>query len=174
MIENFIPDIYQKSIYTIDYKKLKNSGIKCILFDVDNTLVPLHIKKPSKKVKDLIERLKEMGFRIILLSNAGKQRLRPFKDYLEVDCSALSMKPFATKYKKILKEFKLQENEVASVGDQLLTDILGGNRVGITTILVNPISLKDRYITKINRTIENIIKKRAASKKLFSKGNYYD
>ena len=61
MLEKFIPDIYQKSIYTIDYKKLKNAGIKCILFDVDNTLVPSHIK--PIKCKDLIERLKEMGLK---------------------------------------------------------------------------------------------------------------
>jgi uncharacterized protein len=174
MIEKFVPDIYQKSIYTINYKKLKSSGIKCILFDVDNTLVPLHIKKPPKKVKDLIERLKEMGFRIILLSNASRRRVKPFKEILEVDCSAMSLKPFGKKYRKIIKEYKLELNEVAAVGDQLLTDILGGNRAGITTILVNPISLRDRLSTKINRGIEGIIMRRAAKKKLFNKGQYYD
>ncbi len=174
MLEKFVPDIYQKSIYTINYKKLKSSGIKCLLFDVDNTLVPTHVKKPTKKVKDLIEKLKEMGFRIILLSNATKKRLKPFKEILEVDSSAFSMKPFSKKYKKIMKEFKLPENEVASIGDQLITDVLGGNRMGITTILVNPISLRDQILTKVNRAIENNIMNRLERKKLFSKGSYYD
>lgn len=174
MLEKFIPDIYQKSIYTIDYKKLKNAGIKCILFDVDNTLVPSHIKKPTKKLKDLIERLKEMGFKIILLSNASKRRLKVFKDVLEVDCAAFSMKPLSRKYRKIMKEYKLQENEIACIGDQLITDVLGGNIVGITTILVNPISLRDRITTKINRGIEGFIMNKLTKKNLFSKGNYYD
>ncbi len=174
MLEKFIPDIYQKSIYTIDYKKLKHSGIKCLLFDVDNTLVPYHVKKPTKKLRDLIEKLKEMGFTVILLSNACKQRIKPFKEKLEVDCAAFSLKPFLMKYKKILKEYKFQENEIACIGDQLLTDILGGNRIGITTILVNPISIRDKFLTKINRAIEGYIMKKAANKKLFNKGNYYD
>ncbi len=174
MLEKCIPNIYQKSIYTIDYKKLKKAGIKCILFDVDNTLVPVDIKKPPKKVKDLIEKLKEMGFIIALLSNATKDRLKVFKDYLEVDCAAFAMKPLSYKYHKIMKEYKLLENEIASVGDQLLTDILGGNKVGITTILVNPISLRDKLITKINRGIEKIIMNKASKKQLFYKGQYYD
>ena len=174
MLEKFIPDKYQKSIYTIDYKKLKRSGIKCLLFDVDNTLVPLHVKKPTKKLKDLIERLKEMGFTVILLSNSNKSRLKPFKETLEVDCSPLSMKPFSKKYRKILKEYKFEQTEVAAIGDQLLTDIFGGNRIGITTILVNPISLKDHFFTKFNRMIENYIMKKAASKKIFMRGEYYD
>ncbi|MDD2490272.1 MAG: YqeG family HAD IIIA-type phosphatase [Bacilli bacterium] len=174
MLVKFIPDIYQKSIYTIDYKKLKSRGIKCILFDVDNTLASLNLKKPTKKVKDLIEKLKEMGFKVILLSNASKKRLKPFKEYLELDCACLAMKPFSKKYKKILKEYKLQINEVASIGDQLVTDVLGGNRVGITTILVNPIGIRDHFFTKLNRYFEKKIIKKAANKKMFQKGKYYD
>jgi HAD superfamily phosphatase (TIGR01668 family) len=115
-----------------------------------------------------------MGFRIIILSNAPKKRLEPFKEILEVDCAAFSMKPLSKKYKKIFKEYKLTETEVASIGDQILTDVLGGNRVGITTILVNPVSTKDRALTKINRAIEDYIFNRAAKKKLLRKGQYYD
>ncbi len=174
MLDKFIPDMYQKSIYTIDYKKLKIIGIKCIIFDVDNTILPAHTKKLSKKIRDLIERLKEMDFKVILLSNARKRRLKIFKEILEVDCSAASMKPFSYKYKKILREYKFKENEVVCVGDQLLTDVLGGNIVGITTILVNPISAKDQFLTRLCRFFEKIIMKKAAKKKLFFKGEYYD
>lgn len=174
MLEKFIPDIYQKSIYAIDYKKLKSSGIKCILFDLDNTLVPYHTNKPTKKVKDLIENLKDMGFRIILFSNATRKRLKPFKEILEVDCSACSFKPFVYKFKKIFRIYKLAQNEIALIGDQLLTDVYGGNKVGITTILVNPITKKDYKITTFSRIIEGVIMRKAAKKKLFCKGQYYD
>ena len=51
-MEKYIPDIYVKSIYDINYDNLKERGIKCILFDLDNTLVPTHTKDPSKKLLD--------------------------------------------------------------------------------------------------------------------------
>ncbi|MDD3048632.1 MAG: YqeG family HAD IIIA-type phosphatase [Bacilli bacterium] len=173
MLEKFIPDSYQKSIYAIDYKKLKSSGIKCILFDLDNTLVPYQTKKPTKKIKDLVENLKDMGFKIILFSNATKKRLTPFKEILEVDCSAFSMKPSSKKFKKVFKQYKFTQNEIVLIGDQMLTDVYGGNKVGITTILVNPVTKRD-YATVLNRLIEGIIMRKAAKKKLFCKGQYYD
>lgn len=174
MLEKFIPDIYQKSIFSIDYKKLKSRGIKCIIFDVDNTLAPGSTVKPSRKVKDLVEKLKEKGFRVVIVSNASKKRLTPFKEILEVDCAASSRKPFGRKFRRILKEYRYKVNEVAIIGDQLITDVLGGNRVGITTILVNPISSKDQFFTHITRFFENIIIRRAMKKELFAKGQYYE
>ena len=72
-MEKYVPDMYKKSIYDIDYKKLKKNGIKCILFDLDNTLVPYYKNKPSRKVKDFIERVKDMGFKVIIFSNSNKK-----------------------------------------------------------------------------------------------------
>ena len=72
MFDKFVPDIYQKSIYTIDYEKLKKSKIKCLIFDLENTIAPNNLKKPNKKLKDLFEELKDMGFKIIIVSNEIK------------------------------------------------------------------------------------------------------
>jgi HAD superfamily phosphatase (TIGR01668 family) len=174
MLEKFIPDMYQKSIYAIDYKKLKLRGIKCIIFDVDNTLAPITTMKPSRKVKDLVERLKDLGFRVVLMSNASKKRLTPFKDILEVDCAASSKKPFPWKFNRIMKKYNYKVDEVAIIGDQLVTDVFGGNRIGITTILVNPIGSRDRLFTRITRIIERIVIRKAMKKKLFAKGQYYE
>ena len=74
MIELFKPDMYVKDIYAIDYKKLKSYGIKCILFDLDNTLVPYYKKKPTRKLKDFIENLKDIGFKVIIFSNSNSIR----------------------------------------------------------------------------------------------------
>ena len=93
MLERYIPDAYQKSIYTINYNKLKDNGIKCLLFDLDNTSVPFKEKEPTKKLIQLFEELKDMNFKIIILSNATKKRLLPFKKKLLVDCMANSRKP---------------------------------------------------------------------------------
>ena len=173
-MEIFLPDKYYKNIYEINYRQLKQDGIKCLLFDLYNTLVPPHINKPTKKIRDLFDNLKELDFKVIIMSNSGKKRLTPFKNELIVDCSASSMKPLKNKFLKVLKEFKLDVSETAIIGDQLLTDIFGGNRAGITTILVNPISKKDIMCTKLNRRIEKFIEKKFLKRELFKRGKYYD
>ena len=89
----FYPDAYQKSIYTINYDKLKENGIKCLLFDLDNTCVPYTDRVPNKKLKDLFNKLDSMGFKVIIFSNSPKNRLEPFKKELKVDCCAKAGKP---------------------------------------------------------------------------------
>ena len=173
-MENYIPDAYVKSIYYIDYEKLKEKGIKCILFDLDNTIVPLSIEKPNKKIKDFFKKLKELGFKIIIFSNSSKSRLKPFKEDLEVDCAFSCKKPMRKKFDLIIKEYKYMISEIVIIGDNILTDILGGNKVGITTILVNPISNKEKMTTKISRIYEKKIINKLGKKELFYRGKYYE
>lgn len=174
-MNNFIPDMYQKSIYHIDYEKLLEDGIKCILFDLDNTCVPYKDKVPNKKLIDLIETLKDMDFKVIIFSNALKRRIKPFKDALNVDAVARAGKPRKDKFLKVMKIFGYNLSEVAIIGDQLYKDILGGNRAGIKTILVNPMSKDDMFLTKlIFRNLEKIQYKKLAHDKILIKGKYYE
>lgn len=173
-MEYYVPDIYKKSIHVIDYNKLKNNGIKCLLFDLDNTIVPYNEKVPPKKVIDLFKKLKDLGFKIIIFSNSGKRRLKKFKEVLEVDCCPRARKPSTKKYIKIMTELSFNESEIAIIGDQIMTDVLGGNRVGITTILTNPISKKDMIFTKFNRFREKRVIKKLSKLDLFYKGKYYE
>ena len=170
----FIPDMYQKSIYTINYEKLIEDGIRCLLFDLDNTCVPYVEKKPNQKLKDLFDRLKEMGFKVIIFSNAPKKRLEPFKNFLVVDCSYSSKKPSKRKFLKVLKMFNFDLSETAIVGDQLFTDIFGGNRVGIKTILVNPMSSEDMIFTKIFRILEKRQYSKMNKRGILTLGKYYE
>ena len=170
----FRPDIYRQSIYDIDYKKLKEQGIKCLIFDLDNTLVPIDEDVPNKNLKEFIFHLEEMGFRVAIVSNSSKNRVCPFKEQLNVDSSFHSCKPFKKKFKKILKLYKLNIYEVILVGDQLLTDILGANRMGFTSILVNQVGKKDYFWTSINRKIEKYIYKYLEKNKLLKRGVYYE
>ena len=172
-MENFVPDIYQKNIYDIDYEKLKKMGIKCLLFDLDNTLVPVKTDVPSKKVKELFNLLSK-DFKVIILSNSNKKRLTPFKDILNVDVSASSKKPLKNKYLKIMRVYQFKEYEIAAIGDQLLTDILGANRIGITSILINPIGEYEKFGTKINRFFEKFVYIALKRKNILEKGKYYE
>ncbi len=168
-----IPDIYAQSIYTINYKKLKKNGIKCLLFDLDNTIAPYKSEEPDIKVKELFARLSD-DFKIIIISNNNKNRLRPFKEKLNVDVAFSSMKPLKKKYKKILELYKFKIDEVAGIGDQLLTDILGANRMGFTSILVNRMAKYETFNTRINRFFEKFFLKRLEKKNILVSGEYYD
>ena len=174
MFDKFVPDIYSKSIYTIDYKMLKKSKIKCIIFDLNNTIAPLTMKKPNKKLMDLIEELKDMKFKIYIVSNSTKKRVEPFKNLLGVDSSYLSMKPTLKKYKKIFDINKYKDNEIACIGDELINDVWTANRMNFISILVNPIGTKEYVSTKVGRVFENYIINKLTDKKLFRKGKYYE
>lgn len=169
----FVPDIYQKSIYDIDYKKLKKKGIKCLLFDLDNTIAPYTTTVPDIKIKDLFAELED-DFKVIIMSNSGKERLRPFKEKLNIDVAFKSHKPLKGKYKKIMEIYNFKDNEIACIGDQIMTDIFGGNRMGFTTILVNSISSLEPWTTKFNRYWEKKILKSFAKKGILEKGKYYE
>ena len=174
MIEKYVPDVYQKSIYYINYDKLYKKGIRCILFDLDNTITPSHVNTPTKRLKKLFDELKDKGFKIIIVSNAPKHRIEPFKSYLNVDACAFSLKPSANKYQKIMNKFNYKHTEVAAVGDQLLTDVSGANKLDLTSVLVNPLTEHDYSITIFNRMIEKFIYNKLYKKDLFTKGKYYD
>ena len=169
----FVPDMYYQSIYKIDYQKLKKMKIKCLLFDLDNTVAPYAKTEPDKKVIDLFMEL-QANFKVIIMSNSGKKRLRPFKEKLNVDVAYSSMKPLKKKYKKILKLYHLEPDQVAMIGDQLLTDIWGANRMGMISIFVNSISQIEKFPTKINRWLESKIIKRFNKRGILIKGEYYD
>ena len=101
----FYPDVYQKSIYTINYNKLKENGIKCLLFDLDNTCVPYVDRVPTKKLKQHFNKLQDEGFKVIIFSNSPKERLKSFKRELNVDCCPNAQKPKKTKFLKIMKTY---------------------------------------------------------------------
>lgn len=172
-MEKYVPDIYAQSVYKIKYKKLKERGIKCLCFDLDNTLASLNEDVPSSEVKELFHMLSN-DFKVIIISNQSKKRLTPFKEILNVDVAYFSCKPLKKKFKKIMKIYDYKPEHVAIIGDQLMTDILGGNRVGWLTILVNSMCEKEPFIDHILRKIENHKLKKLRKKGLLEKGSYYE
>lgn len=172
-MERFVPDIYQKSIFTINYKKLYASGVRCLLFDLDNTITAFNQKKCDDKIKELFQDLTNQGMKVIIFSNSPKRRVEMFSKLLNVDYVSGARKPFPKKFLEVLKKYKFKENETAIIGDQLLTDIQGGNRAGIITILIDPATNYDPIWTKIARKREKKIKNKLRDKGLF-KGRYYD
>ena len=100
-MEIYVPDIYQENIYKINYDMLVSRGIKCLIFDLDNTLVTILEKVPREETKELFKNLKEMGFKIYIASNSIKARVKPFHEELKVDFIYSVKKPHIDKIENI-------------------------------------------------------------------------
>jgi len=169
----FIPNRYYKDIYGINYKKLKKEGIKALLFDLDNTLALISEGLPPKKVLDFINKLSK-EFDIYIVSNNNYDRIEKFCKPFNVDFVSFSLKPLAKGFKTVRKKKNYKRNEMCVIGDQLMTDIFGGNRYKCFTILVDPLGKKDLKVTFFNRFIENIIIKHLSKKGILERGKYYE
>ncbi len=169
----FKPTMYKKNIFEINYEKLKNMGITCLVFDLDNTLGLIENERCPLKTKKLLKKLQE-DFLILISSNNTKKRLEPYLKDLGVGGVAFSFKPLTVSLSKIKKQYNLRKKEMAMIGDQIVTDILSGNRFHITTVLVDPLGEKDLKITGLNRKIEAKILKKYEKNGLLERGKYYD
>ena len=155
----FIPyDVYE-SIYKIDYEKLKDDNKKVIIFDLDNTIMPYHIKKPTEKVIQFMQSLVSDGFSVIIMSNNHKKRISRISEAIGVDYIYGAKKPFKSGYLKVFKKFHhLKRKNFVCVGDQIITDVFGANRVHVDCVLVKPILLEnEHWYTKLNRITERLI-----------------
>ena len=165
------PNIYQKDIFSINYENLKKKNIKNLLFDIDNTIVAGNLKSLDNKTIDLFNKLKQENFNIYIITNALKRRAKIFSEILDIKTYHFSMKPSPRNYNKIIKENNLNIKETAAIGDQIYTDVLGANKLGILSILVDPVSKHEFIITKINRIKERKLIKKT---KIITKGEYYE
>lgn len=155
MLKKLLPQLRVNSIYEVDFEQLKNSGIKAIITDLDNTLVGAKERLATPELVSWLERLKADGFKVVIVSNNNRSRVSVFAEPLGIPFVFKAMKPRNAAFNKALKLLGMKANEVAMIGDQMLTDVFGGNRMGMYTILVKPISIHDEsFFTRINRRIE--------------------
>ncbi len=172
-MEKLRPDIYQKSLKDIHFTHLKDAGIKVILLDMDNTILKYGEKEIERDILNLIDALKSR-FTVVLFSNSTPMKVKKFGEELDIPYISFAFKPSKIGFKKVFKRYKVQYEEVAIIGDQLLTDIKGGNKVGITTILIEPLNTEDGIATRINRRREKRILKKMGAAGLFFKERYYE
>jgi len=168
----FIPKMYKRSIFDIDYGKLKEMGITCLVFDLDNTLGLVEHKRCPRNAKRLLKNLQK-DFLVLISSNNVKRRIEPYLKDLGIGGVSFSLKPLTRGLRKLKRNYHLKKNEMCMIGDQIVTDVVSGNRFKIYTILVDPLGKKDLKITGINRKIEAKIINRYEKKGIFQRGKYY-
>ncbi len=136
----------------------RRSEIRGIILDLDNTIAPRRAASVSPEVTKWLTALKEEGLRLLLLTNAGRERVQRFKDQLGIEAIPNAMKPFPGAYRRAIKMLGFPPARVAVIGDQVFTDIWGGNLAGAYTILIKPICRKtDFFTTKFVRFMEKMV-----------------
>jgi len=168
------PNIYVKTIFDVDYIKLKENGIKLLCFDLDNTLdIPDKItQNKDEKIEKLFKNLEKKEFKILIISNNSiKNRVDSFSKLYNLEYIESAKKPFQKKYKKSPTINSFNKKEVAFIGDKIVTDVIGGNIFGGTTILVDPIVKGNtHWYTFIMNSSEKIF----SAIINFKRGKYYD
>ncbi|GAB4113516.1 MAG: YqeG family HAD IIIA-type phosphatase [Candidatus Caldatribacteriota bacterium] len=158
MLEILKPKVYVKSIYNIDLKKLKEKKrIKGIIVDLDNTLVAWGGNKIDQRVINWVKEAKKLEFKLCIVSNTNAKRVEKFAQFLNIPYYSKFYKPFSAPFFNGLKVLKTEKKETVVIGDQIFTDIWGGNRLKLITILVKPIINRDSIGTFFHRNLERII-----------------
>lgn len=150
----FRPTYVFKSVTDIKYEFLKEKNIKGLILDLDNTLTTHNNPQPAEKVTDWIEDMKNSGIKMMIVSNNNADRVVPFAQNLGLDFVPNGRKPLATGFKKAQILMNIPFSEIAIVGDQIFTDILGANLKRVRTIYVHPIELESGFFFKIKRFFE--------------------
>ncbi|WP_026906259.1 YqeG family HAD IIIA-type phosphatase [Paucisalibacillus globulus] len=157
MLKRFLPNEHVKNIFEIKPSVLKEQGIQGIITDLDNTLVPWNVKQATPEIIDWFKLMKDNGIKVTIISNNKEERVKMFSEPLGTPFVFSARKPLRRAFKTAAKQMELKKEEIVVIGDQLLTDVLGGNSAGFYTILVVPIVQTDEKITQVNRKIERRI-----------------
>lgn len=156
MFNSFFPDTRIDSAYDIDYKKLYEEGYRGIIYDIDNTLVP-HGFPADERAIEHFERLRNMGFKCIFLSNNKEPRVKSFADKVGFPYIFKANKPLSQGYFKAMEMLDCNVDNTVFIGDQLFTDVWGAKRIGIYNILTSPIDPKEEIQIVLKRYLERIV-----------------
>ena len=131
---------YFESIHAIDLARLRARGVRLLLADLDNTLVPYGVHTPTQPVRAWKQALDQAGITLFLLSNSRKPgRAQRFAEALGIPYEGHAGKPKVGGFQRAMARMGAAPEETAIVGDQIFTDIWGGNQAGVLTLLVHPI-----------------------------------
>lgn len=168
MFERLLPHMRVNTIYDIDLHRLKERGVRGIITDLDNTLVGAKVPLATPELVAWLEVVRELGFSVVIVSNNNNVRVSRFADPLGIPFVHAARKPANKAFVKALRVLGLEAEKTAVIGDQMMTDVLGGRRMGLFTILVSPIAPADEGVmTRVNRMIEKVALSRLRKKGLW-------
>ena len=154
------PNAYLNKVQDITIEFLMKNNIKALILDVDNTLIDYY-KNLSDEVIQWANEMKGQGIKLYILSNTNKkEKVEMVAKKLEIPYKSFAKKPSRKGFKQIQNELNVESKNIGVVGDQIFTDVIGGNRSKMFTILVDPVTPKDYWYTAWKRPLENFIKQK--------------
>lgn len=154
LYKRFMPKEFVNSVYDVTPEKLHALGIKGIITDLDNTLVEWDRADATPELMAWLKLIQDSGIQVIIVSNNKEARVKQFADPLGIQYIFQARKPLRNAFKRGLKMLNLPPEQVLMLGDQMMTDMLGGNALHLHTILVRPVAQSDGFVTKLNRRLE--------------------
>jgi HAD superfamily phosphatase (TIGR01668 family) len=165
LLNIFYPKLYVASITQIKPGLLKDLGLKGVIFDLDNTIIRRDSVNATPAVLELILEMREEGLKLGIVSNNSRRRVGAIAADMDMPFVHRAVKPFPGPFRRALELMGTSPQETALVGDQIFTDIFGGNMVGLYTILVVPMEGKEFWVTRlISRHLEKIVLARLRKK----------
>ncbi len=157
MLKLLSPNQHINNIFELDVDYLQSLGIKGLITDMDNTLVPWNDRNLSPRLVEWFALLRKKGFKLFIISNNSKVSGEQLAGELDIPAIFYAIKPRRRAFRRALEHMQLSPDQVAVIGDQIFTDVLGGNRLGLYTIHVTPISEKEFIWTKLMRILERLV-----------------
>jgi len=146
--------MYVDNLLDVPLEELAAAGLRAFIFDLDNTITEWNSQELRTEVEEWFKLLREQGFKACILSNNGARRILKISQRLGIPFIHRARKPMRASFLQAVALMGVTPSETAVIGDQIFTDVLGGNRAGLYTILVKPLDRKEFYGTKISRAME--------------------
>ena len=160
LLKLFCPVARVDSVLDVPVAWISSRGFRGVVLDVDNTIVPWNTDDLSPEIAQWVESLKRAGLSVCIVSNSGGvRRVEELAKRLGIDCVTLAVKPSKRAFRMALEKMNVTPSETIGIGDQMFTDVLGGNRMGLSTVLVRPMVKRDFILTKFVRLVERVMLK---------------
>ncbi len=168
------PNMYVPSVTEINADELTARGIRNLLLDLDNTIVRRDRNKFPPEVEQWLRELRQSGFNLCIVSNNGNVRVNNLAGPLQIPCVVRAVKPLRRAFRLGMRRLNAGVADTAVVGDQIFTDILGGNMMGLFTILVVPMPGGEFWGTRmISRRLEKLVLRRVDRLVSHEDGQYH-
>lgn len=157
LLKLFLPNQHVKTIFDIKAQDLLEHGIKGVITDLDNTLVSWDEPNATPELIHWFKEMESAGILVTIVSNNKEARVKAFSDPVRLPFIYKARKPMTKSFRKAISDMQLKKDDIVVIGDQLFTDVLGGNRLGVHTVLVVPVAQTDGLITRFNRRMERFL-----------------
>ncbi len=156
MYQLLCPSLFVDSVHDIQLESLQRRNIQGLILDLDNTILIWDENEFAPEILSWLQNVHLQGFKVVLVSNNHRTRVEKMAGILQIPFIHRALKPTKSGFYQAMKIMDLPAEQIAVVGDQLFTDILGGNRMGFFTILVKSLSSKEFIGTRLTRQLEKV------------------